>query len=376
MCIIGAGIHKFGRFSESLEDIGREAAIMALKSAGVEWKQMDAAFVSNARNSVAIGHITLTPLGRTGISILDMRAACASGVAAMQQGHLAIASGMYDMVLVLGMEKQPRGFLNPVGTYASWLIDQGLSQNPMYWALRARRHMYEYGTTKEQLGMISMKNHKHGALNPYAMYQKVMTLDEIMNSPMINDPLTLFMVCAPNDGAAAVVLCSKEIASKYSIKPVTLSASVHKISLYPIVISPTYRYTTKVNPTPVTKMAADEAYKRSGIGPEDLNVVECQDTDAFSEIEAYEDLGLCKLGEGGKMIENGETELDGHVAVNPSGGLISKGEPLGASHVAQVVELYWQLMGESGPRQVKNAKVALAHVKGAGGNTGVSILKV
>ena len=376
VCIIGAGIHRFGRFEKTVEEMGREAAVMALKSAGVEWKQIEAAFVSNARFPVAVGHITLTPLGRTGISIIDTRAACASGVTAMQQGYMAIASGMAELVLVLGMEKMPRGFLNPEGTYAPWMVAQGFSQNSLYWALRANRHMELYGTTSAQLGKVSVKNHRNGSLNPYAMYQKAMTLEEVLNSPMVNDPLTLFMICSPNEGAGAVVLASRKAARKYTGKPVILGASVHRIALFPIVISPTYRYTTKVEPIPVTTLAATAAYEKTGIGPADLDVIECQDSDAFSEIEAYEELGLCKEGDGGKLIESGDTEINGKVAVNPSGGLISKGEPLGASHLAQVVEIYWQLKGEAGPRQVKAARAGLAHVKGAGGNTGVSILKV
>jgi len=183
------------------------------------------------------------------------------------------------------------------------------------------------------------------------------------------------MVCAPDDGAAAVILCAKELASKYTTKPITLAACVHKISLYPYFSAPIYQFSSRVNPPPVTTLTANEAYEKAGVGPENLGVVELQDTEVFCEIEAYEELGFCEEGQGGRLIDEGITEITGRIPVNLSGGLISKGEPLGASHLGQVIELVWQLRGEAGPRQAQNPKVGLAHVKGGGGHCAVTIIK-
>ena len=374
--IVGVGIHKFGRFDDKpYTEIGLEAAVMALQDANMSWKDIQVAYCSRMYLPATSGVRILTQLGRTGISITDVEAACAAGGVALREAYIGIASGMYDTALVLGVEKMPRGFMDPTQLYEDWQIKVGLSQNPMWWAFRAHRHMHEYGTTEEHLAKIAVKNHKNSINNPYAMYQKEFTLEEILESRIVNDPIRLLELCAPNEGAAAIVLCAKNIAHKYSSKPVDLAACVHKVALYTHFSVPLYTVSARVQNTPVTTLTSTEAYKMAGLGPEDIDVMEVQDTDAFSELEAYEQLGLCQIGEGGRLIDEGTVEMGGKMPVNPSGGLISKGEPIGASHLGQVFELVLQLRGEAGPRQVLRAKAGLAHVLGAGGNCAITILK-
>jgi len=374
--IIGAGIHKFGRFEDKpYTQMGLEATRMALHDANLEWKDIQIAYCSRVYLPATSGVRILTQLGRTGISICDVEAACAAGGVALRQAYLAIASGAYDTALVLGVEKMPRGFMDPEAIYERWQVHMGLSQNPMWWALRARRHMEDYGTTEVQIARVAVKNHKNSVYNPYAMYQKEFTLEEILNSRLVNDPIRLLAICAPNEGAAALVLCAKEIAHKYKTQPIDIAAVVHRVALYTHFSPPLYTLSARVSNPPVTTLTADEAYEKAGLGPEDINVMEVQDTDAFEEIEWYEQLGLCPIGEGGRLIDEGITEIGGKIPVNPSGGLISKGEPIGASHLGQVFEIVQQLRGQAGQRQVANAKVGLAHVVGAGGNCAITVLK-
>jgi acetyl-CoA acetyltransferase len=207
------------------------------------------------------------------------------------------------------------------------------------------------------------------------MYRKEFSLKEVLNSRIVNDPIRLLMICAPNEGAAAVVLCSKDIAKRYAKKPIEIAASIHKIALYNDWRVPARSMSARVSNPHVTELASKEAYEVAAIGPEDLDVAEVQDTDAFMELETYEHLGLCKKGEGGRLIDEGSVQIEGKIPINTSGGLISKGEPIGASHLGQIYHIVQQLRGELGPTQVSEAKVGLAHVTGAGGNCAVTILK-
>lgn len=375
--IIGCGMHKFGRFpGKSYADIGREAVRMALQDAGISWKDIQAAYCSTMYLPATSGARIMRPLGATGISICDVEAACASGGVAIRQAMMALESGEYDTVLVLGVEKMPRGFMDPLMLYERWQVEMGMATNPSYWAMRARRHMYEYGTTELHIAKVAYKNHKNSVNNPYAMYQKEFTLEEILNSPLVCDPIRLLEICAPNEGAAAVILSTREKAKQFSHKLVTVAACVHTTALYSSDFRvPLDSMSAKItNPGP-TERTGKIAYEIAGVGPEDIDLFEVQDTDSFCEIEIYEELGLCPLGEAGKLIDEGMTEIGGKYPVNVSGGLVSKGEPVGASHLGQIVEIVWQLRNEAGKRQVKGAKVGLGHVLGAGGNCVVTILK-
>ena len=376
--IAGVGIHKFGRFPEqSAEELGKYAIDMALADANMEFKDVQAMFQSNSGTIYpGIGPKIAFMFGRTTIPIVNLEAACAGGGTCLRMAQMAIGQGEYDIVLAVGVEKQPRGFLAPtISGYEPWQALAGLDENPMYWAMNARRHMLDYGTTIEQIAMVSVKNHKNGALNPNAMYQKPMTLEEILSSRVVCDPLTLYMFCAPNDGAAAVVLCSQKVAKKYTSNPVILASCAHRLNPYPEMNVGNY-FGYKTNNKPVTTLAALEAYEKAGVSPEDLSLVELQDTDASAEIFFSEELLLCKEGEGGRLVSEGVTEIGGKLPISTDGGIISKGEPVGASALGQIFEAVTQLRGQAGPRQVENAKVGLCQVRGALGHACVTILKV
>jgi len=374
--IVGVGIHPFGRFDKTYQQIGSEAAAQALADAGVAWADIDAAYLSRMYLPATSGARVLRMLGGTDIPIVDVEAACASGGAALRQAVLAIRAGDADLVMVVGVEKMPRGFMDPSMIYAPWQIEMGMSLNPSYWSMRAMRHMHEYGTTAEQIAKVAFKNHNNSVHNPNAMYRKAFTLEEILESPLVCDPIRRLEICAPNDGAAAVVVASAKRAKQIGGKPVKIAACAHTIAQY----SADFRCpadsmsATANNPGP-TEVTAKRAYEIAGLGPEDINCYEVQDTDAFCEIEICEELQMCPVGEGGPLVESDRTAITGDMPINMSGGLISKGEPVGASHLGQVHEIVSQLRGNSGPRQVKGAKVGLAHVLGAGGNCAITILQ-
>lgn len=376
--VLGVGMHPFGRFETGYEELGTFAARAALKDAGVDWTDMQFAYFARMYLPATSGARVLKKLGRTGIPIADTEAACASGGVALRQAMLAIKSGEADVGMVLGVEKMPRGFMDPAMIYSPWQIETGLSMNPAYWAMRARRHMHDFGTTEEQIAKVAYKNHKNSVHNPDAMYQKAFSMEEIMNSPLICDPVRLLEVCSPNDGAAAVIVASAEKAKQLGIngKPITVAACSHTLARYSSDFRcPEEAMSAKITNASPSEDAARISYEVAGLGPEDIDCFEVQDTDAFCEIEAIEYLGLCAEGEGGRMAADGTTHIDGDKPVNMSGGLISKGEPVGASHLGQIVELVRQLRGQAGERQVADAQVALGHVLGAGGNCAVTILK-
>ena len=367
--IAGVGIHPFGRFDgKSVVEMGQVAVRMALAEAGCERGGFQAAYCGTVYSGVAAGHKVLTALGLTGMPIVNVEAGCASGGAALGLGTAAIAAGRYDCVLAFGMEKMPRGIIRS-SFFEPWREQGGLAVTPAYFALRAQRLMRDSGVTVEHLAQVSVKNHRHGVHNPYAMFRKEFSLDAVLSSPMVCDPLRLYMLCSPNEGAAAVVLSAKP--GKVRICAATLRSHLPGNVLGEH--TPLSGLVADDIPSP-TELAAREAYAMAGVGPEDLDVVELQDTDAARELLSYEELGLCPKGAAGRWLAEGHTEMTGSLPVNPSGGLLSKGEPLGASGLGQIVELYWQLRGEAGPRQVPNAAVALAHTVGRGANASVVII--
>jgi len=375
--ILGVGIHPFGRFDQPYEEIGAHAAAEALHDAGVAWRDIQTAYLSRMYLPATSGARVLRRLGATDIPIVDIEAACASGGAALRQAVLALRAGEAELALVLGVEKMPRGFMDPSMIYAKWQIEMGMSMNPAYWSMRAMRHMHEFGTTDRQIAQVAYKNHRNSVHNPNAMYRKEFSLEEILASPLVCDPIRRLEICAPNDGAAAVVVSTAKKARELGTsRAVRIAACAHTIARYSADFRcPADSMSATAHNEGPTEVTAAQAYARAGLGPGDVDCFEVQDTDAFCEIEITEELKLCALGEGGRLVESGRTGIGGDKPVNMSGGLISKGEPVGASHLGQVHELVRQLRGECGPRQVEGARVALGHVLGAGGNCAVTILQ-
>lgn len=372
--IIGVGAHKCGRFpDETFQDVGRFAVQAALEDADISYTDIQRAFCARVFLPPVTGMKVLLQFGRSGIPVEDIEAACASSGAALKTACNSIRSGDCDIALAFGVEKMPGGFLPPPN-YNKWQVNTGLIQNPMYWALNATRHMHDYGTTIEQIAKVAYKNHKNGVYNPNAMYQKEFSMEEILNSKLVCDPMRLFMICTPNEGSAAFILCSDKVVKRFKTKPITIAAIEHRISQNPIKQVAAYCFHDFDHPS-ATTAAANAAYTAAGLGPKDIDVAEVQDTDAFCEMEAYEHLGFCKIGESGKLVDEGTTEIGGRIPVNTSGGLISNGEPVGASGLRQLYDLVVQLRGQAKQRQVENAKVALGHVYGADGHSAVAILK-
>ena len=367
--ISGVGMHPFGRHgNRSATDMGVHAVRAALTEAGIERGGFQAAFCGTAYGGVASGHRVLGALGLTGGPIVDIEAGCASGAAALALAAGAIAAGQYDTVLVFGVEKMPKGVIRS-SFFAPWQEAAGFTPAPAYFALRAQQLMRHSGATKHDLAAVVVKNRRHGAANPDAMFQAAVTADEVLASRVVCDPLHLWMLCSPNEGAAAVVLQAGDGA-------VQLRAAVLRSHQPGYVLNegtPMCGLIGAEPPTP-SRTAADAAYAQAGVGPGDLHVVECQDTDAARELLAYEELRLCPDGASPGLVRDGATALGGRLPVNPSGGLLSKGEPLGASALGQVVELVHQLRGDAGARQVEGARVALAHTVGRGANASAVIL--
>ncbi len=369
--IAGVGIHPFGRFPDAtVTDLGVAAVRAALAEAGDP--VFDAAFCGTAYAGVAAGHKVLGALGRTGMPIVDVEAGCASGAAALMLAAAAIRAGQYETVLVFGLEKMPKGIIRS-SFFDPWREEAGLAATPAYFALRAQRLQREAGVTKEQLAAVVVKNRRQGVANPDAMFRKETSVEEVLASRVVCEPLHLFMLCSPNEGAAAVVLRGGAAASTASVRLDTAVLRSHLPGSVLGEATPMSGVDDTDIPPPTT-LAARDAYAAAGVGPDDLDVVECQDTDAARELLGYEELGLCAPGEQGRLVDEGVTALGGRLPVNPSGGLLSKGEPLGASALGQVVELTRQLRGEAGARQVDGARVALAHTVGRGANASVTIL--
>jgi len=371
--IAGVGIHPFGRFADkSVTAMGVEAVKQALAAAGVARGGFQAAYCGTVYSGVAAGHKVLTALGQTGIPIVNVEAGCASGGAALGLGVEAIRSGRCDTVLVFGIEKMPKGIIRS-SFFEPWREQAGLAVTPAYFALRAQRLMRDSGVTREHLAYVSVKNHANGVHNPHAMFRKPFTLEQVLGSAVVCEPLTLFMLCSPNEGAAAIVLrrARGDAPGRVLVRAAALRSHLPGSVLGEH--TPMSGLLDEDLPPP-SQLAARAAYEEAGLGPEDLDLAEVQDTDSARELISCEELGLCAKGGAGKMLDERRSDLGGALPVNASGGLLAKGEPLGASALGQVVELYWQLRGEAGRRQVEGAKVALGHTVGRGANASVVIL--
>jgi acetyl-CoA acetyltransferase len=370
--VAGVGIHPFGRFAYGYREMGEFAARECLADAGVAPQDLDMVFVANVGAEMAKGHNIMDRVARIGVPIINVEAACASSGSALYMGAKLIESGGADVILCIGVEKAPKGFIAASG-FEPWQIENGLGVNPMYFAIQAQELMDANDVTVEDLADVSVKNHRHAVNNPNAMFRKPVTREEVLASKAICPPLTLLMLCAPNEGAAAVVLMSRREAARRGLSGLVQLSGIGLVSRGPddwFVPAASY----SPDRSSLTARACRSALDDAGIDIADVDLVECQDTDAASELIAYSDLGLCAPGEEAGLLRSGASTIGGRIPVNVSGGLLSKGEPLGASGIGQVHELVQQLRGRSGPRQLEDPTVGLGHVMGAGHNSCVVVV--
>ncbi len=377
VAIAGVGLTRFnsydgrkGRPKREFYDLGSEAILEALANADLEWKEIEAAFCGSVYCGTAAGHQTIGRIGATGIPIVNVENACSSGASAFRLAYQMIAAEVYDVVLAAGFESMPRGFIMSTA-WPEWQRVMGFNVQPAAYAMQTLRYMEESGATVEDFSRVTVKNRKNGALNPNARFQSPVTLEEVLSSRIIADPLRLLHTCPLADGGTAIVLCSKE-KLKRKEKTVTVAASV--------LTSGTYGHeygggSVKIKTPDTIEVSARQAWEVSGYGPEDMDVVQAYDTMAPGELWDLEKLGLCKKGEAPQLLRQGAFDLDGKCPVNTDGGLMSRGHPLGATSLAQIIEIYTQIRGEAGQRQVPGAKIGLAHAMGAGPNSSVVILK-
>lgn len=384
VAIIGVGLTKFGElWDKSFRNLIAEAGTKAILDAGIEGKEIDALYVGSMSPGRFVGqeHVGALVVDSSGLSIMNIPAtrvenACASGGMALRQGYIAVASGMHDIVVVGGVEKMT----DVVGGEATNILAMAADQEweaffgvtfPALYAMIARRHMYEYGTTREQLAMVAVKNHENGLLNPHAQFHRKITVDDVLNSPKVADPLTL-LDCSPiSDGAAALILAPLDKAKEYTDKIVKIIGSGQASD------SLALHGREDICTLKATVEAGRQAYKQAGIEPKDIDVAEVHDCFTIAEILAMEDLGFVKKGEGGKAVEEGRTRIDGDIPINPSGGLKAKGHPVGATGIAQAAEIVLQLRGEADKRQVKDAEIGLTHnIGGSGASCVVHIMEV
>ena len=372
--ILGVDMIKFGRFPDrTVPSLGAEAALLALDDAGLTIKDMEALYCGNlGQSSGMVGQRILQEIGQTGMPVVNCANACATGATAFREAWTSIKAGLYDVVLAVGVEQMGKGLLGGTGA-GKGIPKEGLLGSgtmPAVFAEAGMEHARKYGTTFEQFAKISVKNHHHSTMNPKAMYQIETPLEDVMNAEMISYPNSKLMCSVNVDGSAAAVLVSEKKAKELGMERVVkVKAS--------ILSSDPYQERDLVMPdvNTCTRKAAKEAYEMAGVGPEDIDLVELHDCFATAEMLHYENLGLCKDGEAGKMIDEGEVALGGKVPVNVSGGLLSKGHPLGATGIANIYEICTHLREEAGERQVEGAKLGMTHVIGLGSACGIHILE-
>ena len=389
VAILGVGMHPWGKWPEkSFLDFGRVATKNALKDANIQWKDIQfvvgGSTVYSGTRGVLDGSCVTEDLGWPGIPVVNHYNACATGAYSLDIARARIMAGLCDIAICVAMESTPKGFFGPTETRDPQDLDMLRfklgATNPAYFALYAQRRMAMFGTTEADLAMVKVKNSRHGFHNPNARFRKEYSLEEVLNSPMVADPLRLFEVCATSDGAAAVILASMDVAKKYTSNPIKLAAVSAISPMYPdaIINMPRVSTDSTFNRVPERRYqaaVADRAYAEAGIGPEDLSLAEVYDLTTAYELDWYEDIGLCKPGEAEKLLNDGQTTIGGKIPVNPSGGLSCFGEAAPAQALAQVCELVWQLRGDADKRQVEGANVGLSINFGLQGNSSCVILK-
>lgn len=374
VAVIGGGLSKFGEhWDKGLKELIAEAGVKAIEDSGIVGKNIQAVYggTMSAGGFAKQEHIAALIADHMGLNPLPavrVEAACASGGVAFRQAYISVASGLYDVVIVGGVEKMTDVTVEEATTILGgasdyeWEVFHGATFPGIY-AMMAKRHMNDFGTTEEQMAAAAVKNHENGSKNPYAQFRNKITVEDVMKSAPVALPLKL-LDCSPiTDGAAAVVLASEDFVKKNKCNPVWVAASAQAsdtLSLHD------RKSLTEINST---KVAARDAFAQAKLTPKDINVAEVHDCFTIAEIMAIEDLGFFKKGEGGKATANGETSLNAKISVNTSGGLKACGHPVGATGVKQVTEMMWQLRNEAGDRQVKGANYGLAHNVGGSGGT-------
>ena len=384
IAVLGVGMHPWGKWGRNFVDYGVHAAQQALDDAEVAWG--DVGFVSGAVTvrcgypGYVAGSTFARALGFTGAQVASSYSACASGVTALSVARGQILSGACDVALVVGADTTPKGFLAPTGgdrpDDTDWLRFHLVgATNPVYFALHARRRMALYGATREDFALVKAKNSRHGVHNPNARYPKEYGVDDVASSPVVSDPLRLLEICATSDGGAALVVCSMDYARSLGVTdPVRVSGISTVTPTYPdTVIDLPYLATDSWAGSPPPDRGFKEsigarAYAEAGLGPEDVDVAEVYDLSSSLELDWYEQLGLCPVGEAEALLRSGDTEIGGRIPVNPSGGLGAFGEAVPAQAIAQVCELAWQLRGQAGHRQVEGARVGVTANQGLFGH--------
>ncbi len=379
--VIGVGMTKFekpGSREWDYPDMAKEAGSKALADAGIPYEKVEQAAVGYCYGDSTAGQRGIYGLGLTGIPIYNVNNNCSTGSTALFMAKQLVGGGLADCTLALGFEKMERGSLGikytdrtiPTDRHMKTIIDlRGFAKAPaapQMFGNAGREHMDRYGTRPEQFAKIGEKNHRHSVNNPYSQFRDEYSLEDIQNAPMVFEPLTKLQCCPTSDGAGAAVLASEDFVREHDLQN-------QAVEIAGMAMTTDFRSTfedkscIKAVGSDMTREAARGAYEESGLGPEDVQVIELHDCFSTNELLTYEALGLCPEGKGGQLVDEGATTYGGRWVVNPSGGLISKGHPLGATGLAQCAELNWQLRGEAEKRQVEGARAALQHNIGIGG---------
>ncbi len=376
VAIIGIGIHKFGRTDGvSGLDQGVHAAREALADAGVDWNDMNFAYggSSAAGNADAM----VNKLGLTGLQFINVSNGCATGGSALGSAYMAIKSGMFDIGMAVGFDKHPRGAftVDPEASgLGKWYGDIGLALTPQFFGMKIARYMHDYGISEETLARVAVKNFGNAARNPMAWRRKPLTMDEVMNSQMVADPLRQYMFCSPGEGGCALILCRADKAAQYTSKPLFLKGVAVKTRQFGSFEVFTQAQALDRADSP-TVDASRTAFEMAGIGPEDIDIAQLQDTESGAEIMHMAENGFCADGDQEQWLADGVTEITGRLPVNTDGGCMGNGEPIGASGLRQVYDICLQLRGDAGERQVpRDLKTGYTHVYGAPGLSGVTII--
>ncbi|MCH1550799.1 MAG: thiolase family protein [Pseudomonadales bacterium] len=376
VAIIGIGIHPFGR-TEGVTGLeqGVVAARKALSDASVDWPDIE--FAYGGTSAAEKPDTMVSKMGLTGLQFINVSNGCATGGSALQSAYMAIKSGMFDIGMAVGFDKHPRGAftIDPEASgLGKWYGDVGMALTPQFFGMKIQRYMHEFGITEDTLTRVAVKNFKYGAMNENAWRREAFSYDDVANSPMVCAPLRKYMFCSPAEGGCAMILCRADKAKQYTSNPIFLNSAVVKTRNFGSFEVFSQNQALERAESPTVK-ASTAAFEMAGVGPEDIQVAQLQDTESGAEIMHMSENGFCADGDQEKWLAEGWTEINGRLPVNTDGGCLANGEPVGASGLRQVYEVALQLRGEAGARQVpNNPKVGYTHVYGAPGLSGVTIM--